>query len=47
MAYNDQGLIDIFNGLKDLENKAIDIISDDKLLRFEQDHTRILRALIL
>jgi len=44
MAYNvDEGLIDPYNGLKDLENKLIKAVGNP-MERFEEDHLRILRA---
>lgn len=44
MAYNDkEGLVDEFNGIKDLENKIIRCVGDPSK-RFEEDALRILRA---
>lgn len=46
MAYNlKEGLIDEYNSKKDLENKVIRIIGDDKKIRFCEDNSRILRAI--
>lgn len=45
MAYNDEeGLIDPFNGLEDIEYKKIDCVGSAKD-RFEEDALRILRAI--
>lgn len=45
MAYNDkEGLIDPYNGLKDIEEKLIRTVGDP-LERFAEDHLRILRAI--
>lgn len=44
MAYNDKvGLVDEFNGIKDLQNKTIRCVGDPKE-RFSEDALRILRA---
>lgn len=44
MAYNDkEGLVDEFEGIKDLENKVIRCVGDP-IRRFEEDALRILRA---
>ncbi|MCR5421996.1 MAG: CCA tRNA nucleotidyltransferase [Lachnospiraceae bacterium] len=44
MAYNDQrGIIDLFDGLKDLEQGVIRAVGDP-VARFEEDALRILRA---
>lgn len=48
MAYNlNDGLIDIYDAKTDIENKVIRIIGDNKVERFKEDNTRILRAFIL
>lgn len=45
MAYNDrQGLIDLYNGRKDLENRVIRCVGEASQ-RFDEDALRILRAL--
>lgn len=45
MAYNkSKGLIDLFSGQKDLENKLIKTVGNP-IERFEEDHLRILRAI--
>ena len=45
LAYNPkEGIIDLFNGQKDLDNRIIRTINDP-FLRFSQDPLRILRAL--
>ena len=45
MAYNDrEGLIDIFEGMKDLQKKSIRCVGDAEL-RFGEDALRILRAI--
>lgn len=45
MAYNDkEGLVDEFDGLKDLDNKVIKCVGDPTK-RFEEDALRILRAI--
>ena len=44
MAYNDkEGIVDLFGGLKDIEQKVIRAVGDPKE-RFEEDALRILRA---
>ncbi|MCR5358065.1 MAG: CCA tRNA nucleotidyltransferase [Lachnospiraceae bacterium] len=44
MAYNDEaGLVDLFGGLKDMENKVIKAVGDP-VERFNEDALRILRA---
>ena len=44
MAYNDEaGLVDLFDGLKDMENRIIRAVGDPKE-RFNEDALRILRA---
>ena len=45
MAYNeDKGLVDIFGGLEDIENKTIRCVGDPKA-RFGEDALRIMRAI--
>lgn len=45
MAYNEKdGLIDYFNGIKDLNNKVINTVGDPKK-RFSEDALRMLRAI--
>ncbi|CAM3064537.1 NUDIX domain-containing protein [Streptobacillus felis] len=48
LAYNNnKGLIDKYSSLKDIENLELNIIGEDKVLRFAEDNTRIYRALYL
>jgi len=45
MAYNDEvGLVDIFGGMQDIENKVIRCVGDAQA-RFEEDALRIMRAI--
>ncbi|WP_156299836.1 NUDIX domain-containing protein [Streptobacillus canis] len=47
LAYNNKGLIDKYDSLKDIENLELNIIGNDKVLRLSEDNTRIFRALYL
>ncbi|HAQ41004.1 MAG TPA: CCA tRNA nucleotidyltransferase [Clostridiales bacterium] len=44
LAYNDGGIVDLFGGIKDIENKLIKCVGDPHE-RFNEDGLRILRAL--
>ena len=41
------GLIDIYNGLEDLENRKVNVVGEDAFLRLKEDNVRVLRALYL
>lgn len=46
LAYNDNGIVDLFEGIKDLQNKVIRCVGNPDE-RFNEDGLRILRALRL